>query len=77
VYLAGYRTAQEVIEDFARISSFEFVPRELLGATWNDGATSLQPVFNRPGRYLFYFASNLETEPENTDAVTLIVEYDD
>lgn len=76
-YLAGYGTGHDVIEDFARLSNFEFVPRELLGATWDDGSKSLRPVFDRPGPYLFYFASNLETEPGNTDAVTLVVEYGD
>ena len=25
-----------------------------------------EPIFTEPGRYIFYFADNLETEPENT-----------
>ena len=74
-HLAGPGEADASIAGFALLSRFEFVPKELLGATWNNGSRSMRRVFDGPGRYLFYFASNLDTEPENTDAITLVVEY--
>lgn len=76
-YLAGLGEADEVIPGFSRLSRFEFVPKDLLGATWDNGSRSLRRVFDQPGRYLFYFASNLETEPENTDAIYFVVEYEE
>ena len=74
-YLAGPGEADESIAGFALLSRFEFVPKHLLGATWNNGSRSMRSVFDGPGRYLFYFASNLDTEPEDTDAIALVVEY--
>lgn len=43
----------------------------LKGWHWKEGKKTLEKVFNLPGNYQLYFADNLETEYENTDAIAL------
>ncbi len=44
----------------------EFKLNDIVGVTWTDSVKSTEMVFVESGRYLIYFADNLETEPENT-----------
>ena len=40
--------------------------KDLIGLDYDNGRPHLRPVFRQAGKYEFYFAKNLETEPENT-----------
>lgn len=72
VYLAVAGEWSESIAGFATLSRFDFVPRDLTGFDFGKGH---QPVFTMPGQYLFYFADNVETEPDNTYWTEIAVEY--
>lgn len=51
---------------FSRATSIQKKVSEFRGVKWAGGQRIVGPVFNEPGKYLFYMADNLETEPENT-----------
>lgn len=72
VYLAVSGEWSESIAGFATLSRFEFVPRDLTGFDFGKGR---QRVFTVPGQYLFYFADNVETEPDNTYWIDIAVDY--
>jgi hypothetical protein len=72
VYLAVAGEWSESIAEFATLSRFEFVPRDLTGFDFGKGR---QPVFTVPGQYLFYFADNVETERDNTYWIDIAVKY--
>lgn len=75
VDLAGKEDARTLIKDFAELTKFDFVPKALIGTEWIDGRPNERRVFLLPGRYILYFADNMETEPENTNAMALAVEF--
>ena len=57
------------------MTRFDFVPEKLTGTVWLNGLSTLQRVFRGSGRYVFYFADNMDTEPENTYAMALSVQF--
>lgn len=70
----------ESIESFPQ-STFDTVKimkldmKEVMGTVWRDGVKSEELVFKESGKYLIYFANNLETEPENTFSFQSYIEY--
>jgi hypothetical protein len=73
--LAGDGVVHTSIEDFSALAKFVFVPEFLIGTEWIDGRPTESRVFLGAGRYIFYFADNLDTEAENTYAIALAVEF--
>ena len=47
----------------------------LLGFYYDDGRPYVRPVFSEAGRYEFYFAKNLDAEPEKTLSFTRTVTF--
>lgn len=60
---------------FESISKLELKLNELVGTTWRESKKSTEIVFKYSGKYLIYFANNLETEPENTFSLQKIISY--
>ena len=50
-------------------------PEYLIGTYYEDGERFEQIVFSKSGKYILYFADNLETEPENTFSMEKYIEY--
>lgn len=53
-------------EEFDSINIMEFETDKLKGVTWINANKVNKLIFTSQGKYLIYFADNLETEPENT-----------
>lgn len=53
----------------------QFRVSSLTGTAWRDGKPVRVDVFCEPGLYIFYFADNLETEPENTFSLAIAVRF--
>lgn len=56
-------------------SVIEFRADGLVGTIWVNGEPEVIPVFAAAGEYLFYFSDNLETEPENSFTLQVLVTY--
>ena len=56
-------------------SPLRFQVNELKGRIYRDGPAVIEPVFREQGTYQFYFAENMETEPENTAHFFLELNY--
>jgi hypothetical protein len=75
VDLAGDGVVYTSLENFSALAKFVFLPEVLIGTEWIDGRPTERRVFLGAGRYIFYFANNLDTEPENTYSIALAVEF--
>jgi|GEM_PF-6542513 len=67
VYLVSY--GQDIIPqlaNFAHQFDFRMPVNDLIGIYYDKGVAVKTRVFNQKGNYSFYFAGNVETEPENT-----------
>jgi len=53
-------------EEFLLLKTLEIPIRNSKGTIWINGQKSKQVIFEQAGKYIIYFADNLETEPENT-----------
>ena len=53
------------LKDFSHVAVYE-ITQESVGTVWNDGGAAIEKVISGSGRYHFYVADNIETEPENT-----------
>ena len=49
--------------------------KDLIGFDYDDGRPYVRSVFREAGKYEFYFAKNLVTEPENTISFTRPVTF--
>lgn len=54
------------LKNFSSRLEFNFPARELIGKYWDNGSGHTTDIFGQDGVYTFYFAENIETEPENT-----------
>lgn len=54
------------LENFSQRIDFKVPNEDLIGMYFDDGNPIPTRVFNQEGTYTFYFAENVETEPENT-----------
>lgn len=64
-----------VVPNYWFTHSVSLLARDLIGFDYNEDGPYVRPVFKVPGIYEFYFAENLETEPENTISFTRRVEF--
>ncbi len=62
--------------EFESASNLEFDVKHLEGVTWRNGIKVNERVFKDSGKYLIYFADNLETEPENTFSMGISVSFE-
>lgn len=60
---------------FESVSYLELDAINLEGVTWRDGKKIKERVFKENGKYLIYFADNLETEPDNTFSMGISVNF--
>ncbi|MDH5631024.1 MAG: ankyrin repeat domain-containing protein [Gammaproteobacteria bacterium] len=63
------------IKNFNSQNTFLINPKKLKALIIGCGSRKEGLVFNEKGKYLFYFADNLMTEPENTYSLQYEVEY--
>jgi len=75
IYIVDPSSHYSFFPDFANNSSFTFSEDMLQGVRFFDGKQAVAKVFDKPGEYEFYFADNLETEPENTSSLSYTVIY--
>lgn len=54
------------LKNFSSRVEFNFPDHELIGKFWKDDEEQTVKIFKQRGIYTFYFAENIETEPENT-----------
>jgi len=54
------------LENFSQKIDFKMPIEDLTGIYFDDGNPISTRVFSQKGTYSFYFAGNVETEPENT-----------
>jgi len=54
------------LESFNQRIDFKMPIEDLIGMYFDDGTPIPTRVFDQKGTYTFYFAGNVETEPENT-----------
>jgi|GEM_PF-1923176 len=64
-----------VVPNYWSAHSVSLPARDLIGFDYNEDGPYIRPVFEVSGIYEFYFAENLETEPENTISFTRRVEF--
>lgn len=74
------QSSEEKIEaipqvQFMNLGTIEFKVSDLKGTFWQEGKKSRGIVFKSKGKYLIFFADNLETEPENTFSFSKTVIY--
>ena len=63
-------------ENFSKSTLISINTTEFKGKSLNEqGELYSTNVFTKPGKYMFYVASNLQTEPENTDSIETYVQY--
>ena len=75
IYIVGPSFHYSFFPDFDSNSSFTFPEDTLQGIHFVDGKQAIAKVFDKVGEYEFYFADNLETEPENTFSLSYTVAY--
>lgn len=76
VYLVlfGY-TINSQLENFARRYDFKMPIEDLMSLHIHDGKKTMSKLFDQEGIYTFYFAGNVETEPQNTEHDYIKVTY--
>ena len=65
LFLAAHRHAT-LLPNYWTEHSVRLRARDVIGFDYDDGRPYIRPIFREAGVYGFYFAENLETEPENT-----------
>jgi len=60
---------------FAKMTEIDLDVANLKATAFIDGKEKNVPVFDKPGEYWIYLADNLETEPENTNAIWIEVYF--
>lgn len=60
---------------FESVKIMEFQIEKLEGVTWRGSKKITELVFKTSGKYLVYFADNLETEPENTFSLQQVIDF--
>lgn len=60
---------------FDSTNKLEFKIKNLEGTIWRESKKTTDLIFKSSGKYLIYFANNLETEPENTFSLQKIINY--
>ena len=61
---------------FDSVNTMKFDIKTLQGTTWRESKKTVDTIFKAPGKYLVYFADNLETEPENTSSFQALIHID-
>ena len=64
-----------VIPDYWTTHLASLRTKDLIGFGYGEDGPYVQHVFDKPGKYEFYFAELLGTEPENTISFTRYVEF--
>lgn len=75
IYIVDKSTNFSFFKDFSLRSSFTFNAEDLQGIEFKNGKEVISKVFVEKGDYLFYFADNIETEPENTFSLSYSIKY--
>lgn len=75
IYIVDPSLHYSFIPDFYNKALFTFPEDTLQGVRFVNGKQAATKVFDKPGQYKFYFADNLETEPENTFSLSYTVTY--
>jgi len=60
---------------FDSVDEMKFNIQTLKGTTWRESVKTIDVIFTSSGKYLIYFADNLETEPENTFSLQEVVDF--
>lgn len=62
-------------ENFQSLDVVNFSVPKLSGIIYVDGKKSNRKVFIEPGKYIFYFADSLDTEPDNPISEKIEIMY--
>ena len=73
IYIVEPGGRSTALPGFPGRSKLSFQVSRLSGLRWQEGRKIEVPIFRESGRYIFYLADNMDTEPENTFSIAVAV----